>query len=327
MNAKNLFGVLGWGKRRVPIRKSLRKNSRLRFERLEDRTLLTADLIAFRPVTEFIDYSKFPVSEAVEEDVKTGPGIRVNGDDDNANGQPDYLDKGPSATADNDLVRVDAKGSAGTYTLSWPTTLAVWTTPTKQAPVGPATGASIQPNQSVWVEYVNPTVHTTSAKMTLTVSGADGTTTDSVVFHSFQSVVIAIGGRTQDPRKFGDPNLGTFTMGGTLYQKGYDVHLYAENMVKSTGSGAAYDEVVSAVSKRNVDYVAIFGYSWGGGATYELSVGLKNNTAIAGQYQLQYTAYVDGIRHNLLSAERRLPVEHQVPRQLLSTQGLAPEGR
>ena len=52
----------------------------------------------------------------------------------------------------------------------------------------------------------------------------------------------------------------------------------------------------------------IFGYSWGGGATYELSVGLKNNTAIAGQYQLQYTAYVDGIRHNLLSAERRLPV-------------------
>ena len=46
----------------------------------------------------------------------------------------------------------------------------------------------------------------------------------------------------------------------------------------------------------------------GGDATYELSVGLKNNTAIAGQYQLQYTAYVDGIRHNLLSAERRLPV-------------------
>ena len=102
---------MGGGSRRVPIRKSLPEESRLRFERLEDRTLLTADLIAFRPVTEFIDYSKFPVSEVVEEDAKTGPGIRVNGDDDNANGQRDYLDKGPSATADNDLVRVDAKGS------------------------------------------------------------------------------------------------------------------------------------------------------------------------------------------------------------------------
>ena len=57
----------------------------------------------------------------------------------------------------------------------------------KAGTVGPATGASIQPNQSVWVEYVNPTVHTTSATMTLAVSTADGTTTDIVVFHSFQS--------------------------------------------------------------------------------------------------------------------------------------------
>ena len=128
------------------------------------------------------------------------------------------------------------------------------------------------------------------------------------MFHSFQSVVIAIGGRSQDPSKFGDPNLGTFTMGGTLYQNGYDVHLYSHDKVQSSGLGAAYNEVVSAVAKRNVDYVAIFGYSWGGGATYELTVGLKNNTAIARQYQLQYTAYIDGIRHNTISAERRLPV-------------------
>ena len=46
----------------------------------------------------------------------------------------------------------------------------------------------------------------------------------------------------------------------------------------------------------------------GGRCDLKLSVGLKNNTAIADQYQLQYTAYVDGIRHKLLSAERRLPV-------------------
>ena len=148
--------------------------------------------------------------------------------------------------------------------------------------------------------------------MTLSVTDvtAAGTTTatDSIVFHSFQSVVIAIGGNTQDPSKFGDPNLGAFTMAGTLYDKGYDVHMYAHNQIQSTGRGAAYDEVVSAVLKRNVDYVAILGYSWGGGATYELANGLKANTALApAGYKLQYTAYVDGIRHNTISAETRLP--------------------
>ena len=69
-------------------------------------------------------------------------------------------------------------------------------------------------------------------------------------------------------------------MAGTLYDKGYDVHMFAHNQIQSTGRGAAYDEVVSAVLNRNVDNVAIFGYSWGGGATYELSQGLSTNTAL-----------------------------------------------
>ena len=160
MNVPQLLRRFGWGKRSASSVERLRRHSRLPCERLEDRTLLTADLVAFRPVTEFIDYSKYPVSEMVEEDSKAGPGIRVNGDDDNANDKADYLDTSTSATGDNDLVRVDAKGSSeGILSLSWVGNLAVWTTPTKQARVTP--GTAVAPDQSVWVEYVNLTIHTT----------------------------------------------------------------------------------------------------------------------------------------------------------------------
>src|SRR5262249_40768253 len=265
-----------------------------------------------RPVTDYINYALHPVPEVSESDPKLGPGIRVNGDDDNANGRADYLDATTSAGGDNDLVRVDALGTGSTFNLAWTGPLAVWSAPTKSAAI--SNGGSVAAGQSLWVEYTS-TTHTvgTSATMTLSVTdvtaGATTTATDSIVFHSFQSVVIAIGGNTQDPSKFGDPNLGAFTMAGTLYDKGYDVHMYAENQIQSTGRGAAYDEVVSAVLNRNADNVAIFGYGWGGGATYDLSKALSANSALkpAG-YKLRFTAYVDGIRHGSITSETRLPV-------------------
>ena len=63
---------------------------------------------------------------------------------------------------------------------------------------------------------------------------------------------------------------------------------------------------------RNVNYVAILGYSWGAGATYELAAGLSADPQLIGQYELKYTAYVDGIRHDsFFTAERRKPVATQ----------------
>lgn len=300
-------------RRRSPLASGPRRNRRgLRVERLEDRSLLAAvaDLVAYRPVNPYLNYALHPVAEAVETDPALGPGIRVNGDDDNGNRRADYQDKTTAAAGDNDLVRVDARGAGTTFTVSWTGPLAVWTSSKKSAPVGQ--GAAINPNQSLWVEYASQT-HSigTSATLTLAVDDLATTTTasDQVVFHSFQSEVIVIGGNTQDPRRVGDPNLGIFTIGATLYDRGYDVQLFAHNQISSTGRGAAYNEVVNAVLKRNVDNVAILGYSWGGGATYELAAGLKSNAALAtAGYKLQYTAYVDGIRHNSIVAETRLPV-------------------
>ena len=272
-----------------------------------------ANLVAYRPNTPFFNYTQHSVAEAVEIDPKLGPGIRINGDDDNGNGVKDYHDTSTKSGGDDDLVRVDVLGSGTAFTLAWTTgRIKVWTTPTKTAAI--ANGGSVTPGESIWVEYVSAT-HTTGASATMTLSASDaspgGTTTatDSVVFHSFRSVVIAIGGNSQDPSGFGDPNLGTFTMAGALYDQGYDVHMFAHDKVTSTGRGAAYNEVVSAVLKRNADNVAIFGYSWGGGATYDLTKALAANTKLApAGYKLVFTAYVDGIRHNAISAEARLPV-------------------
>lgn len=274
-------------------------------ECLEDRVVpAAADLIAYRPVTDFFNHASFRVLESQEESHTLGPGIRINGDDDNGNTVADFSESGPTAGIDNDLVRVDV-AATGTSSLQHTPNLKVWTTQTKQQQV--ASGASLS-GVTVWVEYINAphSNGTTSAVLTLTASDAAGSATDKLVFHSFRSVVIAIGGNTQDPAKVGDPNLGVFTIASKLYQQGYDVHMYKHSDVSSSGTGAAYNEVTSAVKSRSVGFVSIFGYSWGGGATYELANGLQTST-IAGQYILSYTAYIDAISHGWISSERRLP--------------------
>src|SRR5581483_760000 len=131
-----------------------RKRSAICFEALEDRSLLTAmaNLTAYRPVTEYIDYLSHPVSEAVETSPTSGPGIRINGDDDNRDGVADYNDSAPLAAADNDLVRVDVNAVGASSVVSWSGNLAVWTSPTKLGRI--ANGAAVDSGQPLWVEYV-----------------------------------------------------------------------------------------------------------------------------------------------------------------------------
>ena len=218
----------------------------------------------------------------------------------------------PPESDDNDLVRVDVNlaSSGNSLQVTWTGPLAVYTSPTKTIQL--AFGAAVTADQHLWVEYASQT-HTlgNSAELTLTAIEGAVAVTDTVAFHSFQSMVIAIGGNTQNPANFGDPRLGIFTVGGTLYQRGYDVQLFRHDQVSTSGQGAALNEVASGVLSRHVNFVAILGYSWGGGATYQLAAGLNANAQLTGKYELKYTAYVDGIRHDSIfsvGAERRLPV-------------------
>jgi hypothetical protein len=147
--------------------------------------------------------------------------------------------------------------------------------------------------QTVWVEDVT----SGSADLELQLRSTNNNSvvnSDKVHFYSFTSIVIALGGRTQVPHDPVTPLLpdtshpGAFDIGRYLYLNGYDVHMYNEADVGSSpGASVPYTEVQSAVQNRNVSNIAIFGYSYGGGATYNLAGAL--NTTLA------FTAYIDAV--------------------------------
>lgn len=280
-----------------------RQPSRPALEALEDRVVpAAADLDVYRPVTQH--FAATLVAEAQEDSYTVGAGVRINSDDDNANNVQDRLESVTASGGDNDLLQLVVGTNAAAMTLAYTDNLKVWTSATKTVAV--ASGATVAAGP-YWVEFVGAAHTTDSTPATLTLTPSDGAAADGVVLHTFRSVVVAIGGNGQNPANVGDPALGVFTIATTLYQQGYDVRMFSHDQVASNGTGAAYTEVVSAVTQRDVDYVAIYGYSWGGGATYELANGLKNNAALTGQFTLSYTAYIDAITHGWISAERRLP--------------------
>ena len=287
------------------------KRTSLTIESLERRELMAvlADLQAYRPVTDNVDYSQFAVPDAVETDLQKGPGIRINGDDDNRNGKPDRLDKNFLFAVDDDLVRVDVKSSAQSNILTWTGNLSVWKSQSKFGqPL--VNGQNVSPGAQLWVEYVG-TNHSVGANTTLMLTSKEHTSTmtDQIVFHTFKSDVLAFGGFFQDTRD----EKGPFAIAKELYQRGYDTHIFSDRAVDLTGKGSAYNEVSSAIRDRGVTNLAMFGYSYGGGAVNDLATALDSTPQLKGRYALQYSAYIDAIQHYSLvaSSETRRPVGSQ----------------
>jgi len=265
----------------------------------------TLDITAFRPATgsSGAPFQRWAVGEG--EEMSPGAGIRVNGDDDDVDGLPDRDDT--NVAAENDLVEILLTVDPQTpppgfeYVLTRSNSnIRVWDAPTKSGEIL-ASGSSVvlsfaSTTQTFWVE--NPVGGGADLELAAraTPSGAVIASTQ-VRFFSYSSVVIALGGESQVPA---DPpleptNHGTFQLAITLYRMGYDVHMYDEDVVNSTGAGAAYNEVVSAIQNRAVSRVAIYGYSHGGGSTNDLARRLDTNRAAIGTFSIDFTAYMDGI--------------------------------
>lgn len=271
-------------------------------------TCALGSLTAYRPQhgTGYFPLSKTAVAEADEENVTKGPGIRINfpGDSD--------------PTGEDDLIEVLIDRNQQNVPLALrrsSDSLRVWTTRTKT----PGSEILFNSNRTdalpfsagstltVWVEWAVPIQGT--ADLTLEPLAANFTL-DMVRFHTFQSIVMALGGEDQVPSVPVDPNHGTFVVGIALYNEGYDVHIYDEDNVTANGSGSVYNEVVTAVSSRLVDQVAIFGYSHGGGSTYDLADRLDNNRAGIGVFEILVTSYVDSVENDSdfdVSQELRRP--------------------
>lgn len=268
-----------------------------------------ADLIAYRPRhgAGYAPFIRTPVADADEQSDTLGPGIRVNGPGD------------ADPAGEDDLIEVTVEISPADTDFALRReneNLLVWTTPDKQSGTqlafannrtGALPFATGQTTLTLWVEWGTSALGTADLQIER-LSG--GPAKDTLRFHAFESIVIALGGEGQVPTDPADSNSGTFVVAVDLYNRGYDVHMYDEDVVSADGSGAAYDEVVTAVQSRLVDQVAIFGYSHGGGSTYDLAERLDNNRATIGMFEIQYTSYVDSVGNNSdidLSQELRRP--------------------
>jgi hypothetical protein len=263
------------------------------------------EMTGFRPQSEAYGFPLQRTPVPHDQQITPGVGVRINGDDDDGNGVADFDD--PAVSGENDLIEVVLMVSPPEapegmeYVLTRITgELRVWELSTKNTEILGAGDSAVLDfsggPRTVWVEKATGG----SADLALEARRIGDQTVvaaDTMRFYSFTSVIIALGGEGQVPA---DPplepgNHGTFQVAITLYQRGYDVHMYDEDVVGSNGAGAAYDEVVSAVRDRGVNGIAIYGYSHGGGSTNDLAARLVDNAGTIGTFSIDFTAYVDGI--------------------------------
>lgn len=278
----------------------------------------SVDMTAYRPQTEAYGapFQRRAVPEALEEN--PGAGIRVNGDDDNNDGIADRDET--VVNGENDLIEVALSVSPAPAPAGFEYVLVRSNPSLKVFALQNKTAAVLDANDeqtlvfgsgtvSVWVENANGGAASLELQARPSGGGAS-LASDRVQFYPFSSIVIALGGENQVPSDPPDPNHGVFNLALSLYEGGYDVHMYDEDNVTSNGSGSVYNEVVRAVQSRAVTIVSIFGYSHGGGSTYDLAERLDLNRAGIGTYAIPYSAYIDGIENDSdidLDSERRLP--------------------
>ena len=267
--------------------------------------VLSVGITAYRPTTELPAYGnpfqRYEVPDDLEE--SPGAGIRVNGDIE-------------SSSNENDLIEVQLNiapfpiPSSLTCVLKRNNSnIKVWDTQT----MGTALlGSNHETNlnfsshsKTVWVECPTGGV----ADLTFEARTTNGTVicSDKVHFYPFSSIITVFGGRTQVPNDPPDANEGVFLVALDLYTNGFDVHAYDEKTLATDGSGIAYTEVTNAIATRGVSSVGVFGYSYGGDATHDLSRRLDENRAKIGAFTIAYSAYVDAIARPFWASQTGRP--------------------
>jgi len=257
-------------------------------------TCVEGNLTSYRPQHGggYFPHARTAVPDAWEEDDELGPGIRRNGAGEvDPNGEDDLIEltvTSPHAPLSFKLVRSNPA-------------LRLWTTRTRtagselaftadrSAAFGVGTGGA-----TLWVEWDGgPGL----GSLALVPAGTAGVA-DRVRFHTFRSIVMALGGEGQVPSVPVDPNHGTYLIGIALYGLGYDAHLFDEDAVSASGAGAVYDEVVNSIQRRGVVEVVSIGYSHGGGSTWDLVDRLDANRGSIGAFGVPFTSYVDGVQND-----------------------------
>jgi hypothetical protein len=262
-------------------------------------------------------FTRLAVSE--EDEVISGIGIRLNGDDDDEDNLPDYSDD--IVVNENDLIEVTVMvaGLPAGSTLQLArsaASLRIWSSATKGTGVlvdeESVTLALLTGETTLFAELVAMNTADLTVSVVDTMSG-NVLASDVLRFRPFRSLVIALDGEFLTPS---DPpsglNSGIAEMSIVLRMLGYDAHMYVENVVDPTGAGELYDEIVSAVQERGVTELACIGFSHGGGSCYDVLAKLKAD-GIEG-FTVPFTAYIDGISNAsdlTILPEDRLPIDSE----------------
>ena len=253
----------------------------------------SAGLTVYRPLhgVGYHPFTRTAVPEDLEEHPQFGPGIRVNGrSETDPEGEDDLIElvvTRPLAAGDFAFMRSAPE-------------LSVWTTREKQTEVGFAGLSSTRlafagaQQITLWVEWTGTARENPSLSL---IDVESNRVVDQIVFHVFGSLVVALGGEDQEPDPV-DMNHGMFRLATSLYELGWDVLMRDEDDVDPDGSGSVYDEVVNAIQNRSVRELAIFGYSHGGGSTYDICELLYIRRRSIGTFSVNFTAYVDGIEND-----------------------------
>ena len=220
----------------------------------------------------YAPFDRTAVPRAKQNDDKEGPGIRIS----NSAETDDLIEL--------QITRVDASQHLALHRASG--ALKVWKSADKTAGEIPFTGnktAELVFNPTsplaltVFVEWADPN-HGTC------ILDAEPTTAnnvlDSVKFHTFKSIIIAIGGLGQSAPASGS---GTGKTATKLYKLGYDAQWFPERK-----KGAAQKEGERAITKRGVQAIAMLGYSFGGGKIRDIAA---DSGIVRGK--LIWTGYVD----------------------------------
>jgi hypothetical protein len=153
---------------------------------------------------------------------------------------------------------------------------------------------------------------------------------DVVVFHQFSGIVIGLSPEQVTtleklPGKVGEAAAKKFKEGvfsgisKPLYETGFDSYYFSDDSVNGPaipllngdpGGGSVFQEIVRS-QDRAVSHISMYGFSHGGGAVPliadKLAAGFPQgvpNTSLS----LDVTAYIDAIKKDFVSAERRYPV-------------------
>jgi len=282
-----------------------------------------ATITVYRPLHgangSYAPFAKTAVARADRKDEVRGPGIRINSDDDDGDGFADYLIPGPTNN-ERDLIEVLLQRDSVTDAFKLRRNTAaikVWTTSNKVGEITFPNANNSETNNlpfpagvkslTLWVEWANPNHGT--ADLTI-FHAATLKHWDTVTFHTFHSILIFLGGRGQVPTDPPNPSHGAFIVSVEMYKRGYDAWMYNQNSVRvlpfPIGTGAPYNEVdvaTRAVLGRSVQNVGVYGYSWGGGATFDMVNALRTRLAI----NVAFSGYCDAIERATGFSETRLP--------------------